>query len=102
MSHHFIKAITLSIFLLAGTAHTLHAAEAKTDVAVAESAATVSINGASAEELASAMNGVGLKKAQAIVSYRDQYGPFTEIEQLKEVPGIGSALVERNVARLKL
>jgi competence protein ComEA len=48
------------------------------------------------------MNGIGLKKAQSIVSYREQYGPFTTIDQLKEVPGIGSALVERNSARLKL
>lgn len=63
---------------------------------------TVNINSASAQELASVMNGVGLKKAEAIVSYRQQFGPFTELEQLKEVPGIGSALVERNLSRLKL
>ncbi len=62
----------------------------------------VSINEASAEQLAAGMNGIGLKKAQAIVSYREQYGPFTAIEQLKEVPGIGNALIERNSARLKL
>ncbi|MCA1178987.1 MULTISPECIES: ComEA family DNA-binding protein [unclassified Pantoea] len=62
----------------------------------------VSINQASAEQLAAAMNGIGLKKAQAIVSYREQYGPFTAIEQLKEIPGIGNALVERNSGRLKL
>ncbi|WP_215786418.1 ComEA family DNA-binding protein [Pantoea dispersa] len=62
----------------------------------------VSINQATTEQLAAAMNGIGLKKAQAIVSYREQYGPFSAIEQLKEVPGIGSALVERNSARLKL
>lgn len=36
----------------------------------------VSINTASAEDLARVMNGVGLKKAQAIVSYREEYGPF--------------------------
>ncbi|URQ61784.1 helix-hairpin-helix domain-containing protein [Pantoea alhagi] len=63
---------------------------------------TVSINSASAQELAAVMNGVGLKKAEAIVSYRQQFGPFTELEQLKEVPGIGSTLVERNLSRLKL
>lgn len=62
----------------------------------------VSINEATAEQLSAAMNGVGLKKAQAIVSYREQYGPFTAIEQLKEVPGIGNSLVERNAGRLKL
>ncbi|WP_067705268.1 helix-hairpin-helix domain-containing protein [Erwinia sp. ErVv1] len=62
----------------------------------------ISINHATAEEFAAALNGVGLKKAEAIVSYRDRYGAFTQIEQLKEVPGMGNALVERNLSRLKL
>ncbi|MDE8555896.1 helix-hairpin-helix domain-containing protein [Pantoea vagans] len=62
----------------------------------------VSINEATAEQLSAAMNGVGLKKAQAIVNYREQYGPFSAIQQLSEVPGIGNALIERNTARLKL
>ena len=62
----------------------------------------ISINQATAEQLAAGMNGIGLKKAQAIVNYREQYGPFSAIEQLKEIPGIGNALVERNLARLKL
>lgn len=62
----------------------------------------VSINNASAQELASALNGVGLKKAEAIVSYREKYGPFSQLEQLKEVPGMGNALVERNLSRIKL
>ncbi|MFH4210126.1 helix-hairpin-helix domain-containing protein, partial [Acinetobacter baumannii] len=39
-------------------------------------ATKVSINHASAEQRAQALNGVGLKKAQAIVSYREEYGPF--------------------------
>ncbi|NDO79286.1 hypothetical protein CJP72_00465 [Citrobacter sp. NCU1] len=62
----------------------------------------VSINTASAEELARAMNGVGLKKAQAIVSYREEYGPFKTVDDLKQVPGMGSSLVERNLAVLTL
>ncbi|OON37524.1 hypothetical protein BTJ39_20215 [Izhakiella australiensis] len=62
----------------------------------------VSINQASASELAKVLNGVGLRKAEAIVSYRKQYGPFTAIEQLSEVPGIGEALLKRNLANLKL
>ena len=63
---------------------------------------TVSINQASAEQLAEALNGVGLKKAEAIVRYREQNGPFTDIEQLQEVPGIGLALLERNRERLRM
>lgn len=62
----------------------------------------VSINSASAQELAAVMSGVGLKKAESIVSYREKYGPFTGVDQLKEVPGMGNALVERNLANLKL
>ncbi len=62
----------------------------------------VSINTASAEALAQAMNGVGLKKAQAIVSYRDEYGPFKTLEDLQQVPGMGASLVERNLDRLTL
>ncbi|EPF3811522.1 helix-hairpin-helix domain-containing protein [Klebsiella aerogenes] len=64
--------------------------------------AQVSINNASAEELAQAMNGVGLKKAQAIVSYREEYGPFKTLDDLKQVPGMGSSLVERNLSHLTL
>lgn len=62
----------------------------------------VSLNQATVEELVAALNGVGLKKAEAIVSYREQYGDFTDVEQIREVPGIGNALVERNLSRLKL
>jgi competence protein ComEA len=62
----------------------------------------VSINTGSAEALAQAMNGVGLKKAQSIVSYREEYGPFKALEQLQEVPGIGSSLVQRNLSHIKL
>ena len=65
-------------------------------------ATKVSINHASAEQLAQALNGVGLKKAQAIVSYREEYGPFKTLDDLKQVPGMGSALVERNLAHLTL
>jgi len=67
-----------------------------------EEGTQVSINSASAEDLAHAMNGVGLKKAQAIVAYRDEYGPFKTLDDLKQVPGIGSSLIERNLTHLTL
>lgn len=62
----------------------------------------VSINTAPAEALAQAMNGVGLKKAQAIVSYREEYGPFKTLDDLKQVPGMGNSLVERNLTHITL
>lgn len=62
----------------------------------------ISINTASAEELARVMNGVGLKKAQAIVSHREEFGPFKTLDDLRQVPGMGGALVERNLSHLML
>ncbi len=78
-------------------------AKASASVKTADDEGTrVSINTASAEALAQAMNGVGLKKAQAIVSYREEYGPFKTLDDLKQVPGMGNSLVERNLAHLTL
>jgi competence protein ComEA len=67
-----------------------------------EEGVKVSINSATAEALSKALKGVGLKKAQAIVSYREEYGPFKSVEDLKQVPGMGGKLVERNLVNLKL
>lgn len=78
------------------------AEKAPKDAAAAPDSATVSINSASAAQLAAALNGVGLKKAQAIVDYREQYGAFTQVEQLQEVKGIGPSILEKNRDRLKL
>ena len=36
---------------------------------------------------------VGPKTAQAIVDYRDQFGPFENLEQLMDVKGIGPATI---------
>lgn len=62
----------------------------------------VSINTATAEALAQALTGVGLKKAQAIVSYREEYGPFKTLDDLRQVPGMGGSLVEKNLSHLML
>ncbi|WP_343226480.1 ComEA family DNA-binding protein [Pseudomarimonas salicorniae] len=59
-------------------------------------AGKVDINRASAAEIAAAMNGIGLAKAEAIVAYRSENGPFKSIDQLAEVKGVGLKTVEKN------
>ncbi|MDE9452280.1 ComEA family DNA-binding protein [Xenorhabdus bovienii] len=61
---------------------------------------SININTANAEQLVKELNGVGAKKAQAIIEYREKYGQFTAIEQLQEVQGIGPALIEKNRDKL--
>lgn len=56
----------------------------------------VNINTADAATMADKLNGVGLKKAQAIVSYREQKGPFKTVDEVVDVPGIGEATLEKN------
>ena len=59
-------------------------------------ASPVDINSADAQTLADGLNGIGMSKAQAIVAYRNEHGPFSSADQLAEVKGIGQALVEKN------
>ena len=56
----------------------------------------VDINTDSAEKMADLLNGVGMKKANAIVSYRQQYGQFKTVDDLLNVSGIGPATLEKN------
>lgn len=60
----------------------------------------VNINTADAATLARALSGVGLKKAEAIVEYREANGRFDSPEALTEVKGIGTAIVERNADKI--
>lgn len=63
---------------------------------------SVNINTASAKEIAAALTGVGKKKAEKIVMYRDQHGPFEAVEALIKVKGIGKKILARNLDRVVL
>jgi competence ComEA-like helix-hairpin-helix protein len=67
---------------------------------VVEASRTVNVNTADAATLAAVLTGVGDSKAQAIVAYRKEHGPFKSPEQLVEVKGIGEALVAKNRDRI--
>lgn len=62
----------------------------------------VNINTASVAELQDKLVGIGEKKAQAIISYREKHGAFTSVEQLTDVSGIGKALLKQNINRIVL
>ena len=62
----------------------------------------VNINEADAATLADVLQGIGQSRAQAIVEYREQNGPFDDLEELKEVKGVGDATVELNRDRILL
>lgn len=56
----------------------------------------ININSADANMIASTLKGVGLKKAMAIIEYRETYGDFKDIQELEAVSGIGGATIKKN------
>lgn len=67
---------------------------------LAFAAGKININTADADTLASELVGIGSSKAEAIVSYRNENGPFESIESLTEVKGIGQKVLEENSGRI--
>jgi competence protein ComEA len=65
-------------------------------------AGAVNINTADAKTLAKELVGVGVAKAEAIVKYRTDKGPFKAPEELKKVEGIGESTYEHNKASIKV
>ncbi|XHF86609.1 ComEA family DNA-binding protein [Vibrio sp. HN007] len=63
---------------------------------------TVNINSASTDELATLLKGIGNKKAQDIVDYREKHGKFTSADDLIKVKGIGPSTIEKNRERIEL
>lgn len=61
--------------------------------------ARINLNTATVEALAS-LEGVGDAKAQAIVAYRSENGPFKSADELVQVSGIGERTLEKNADRL--
>ncbi|TMP05157.1 competence protein [Pseudoalteromonas sp. S3178] len=62
---------------------------------------TVSINNADAEMLAQ-LPGIGKKKAQAIVDYREENGEFKSVSDLSQVKGIGKKLLAKLEGKVSL
>lgn len=56
----------------------------------------VNINKASAAEIAKALNGIGMSKAEAIIKDRETNGPFKSVDDLARVTGVGPATLSKN------
>ena len=65
-------------------------------------AAQVNINTADADTLSNELSGIGQSKAEAIVAYREQHGPYKQLQDLANVKGIGSSTIEKNKSKMIL
>ncbi|WP_353570324.1 helix-hairpin-helix domain-containing protein [Candidatus Albibeggiatoa sp. nov. BB20] len=71
-------------------------------VVYAEPVEQVNINKAGAERIKQVLSGIGDKKSQAIVEYRNAHGDFNSAYDLMLVNGIGKKTVDKNIDRIIL
>ena len=67
-----------------------------------EANANVNINTADAKTLALELSGIGPKRAETIIAFREQHGPFKSIDGLLEIKGIGKKTLERNRSKITI
>jgi len=82
------KAVVVSLFLAAAS--------------LSAHAEPVDINTANAMTISKNLKGIGIKKAEAIVAYRDKHGKFKSVDDLAKVKGIGKKTIAMNKANLSL
>ena len=62
----------------------------------------VDINTADASTLAKELNGVGPARAQAIVAYRNEHGPFRSVDDLALVKNLPQKVIDSNRELLRV
>lgn len=61
----------------------------------------INLNKADARTLTHSFKGIGEKRAQAIVRYREQHGHFRSLADLAGVRGLGKSFVIKNLPELQ-
>jgi competence protein ComEA len=61
----------------------------------------IRLNSATSAQLQQ-LSGIGEKKAEAILQYRQQHGKFKTVDELQQIKGIGPKLLQKNKDRLAL
>jgi len=89
-----LMGILVVAVLMAGISGVVTPVQAAGKQAGATSVSKLNINKASAAEL-TALNGIGQKKAEAIVAFRTEHGNFKKAEDLMLVKGIGPKVFEK-------
>jgi competence protein ComEA len=61
----------------------------------------INLNNADAKTLAK-LHGIGEKRAQAIIAYRESKGGFKTVDELQNVKGIGQKFIDKNRSLLSV
>ena len=89
-----LSSILITLLFALSTSQPLMAKNASVEPGVVQMT-SVNLNKAGAKEIAKALKGIGMKKAKAIVAYREKHGEFKAVEELASVKGIGVATIAK-------
>lgn len=96
-------AVVLSFFVISLSTEAM-AQDVKTVVSPPveqQSVKKINLNNATVQELTGSFKGIGKKRAEAIVSYRDEHGEYKSVEDLAHVRGLGQAFVNSHLVQLQ-
>jgi len=68
---------------------------------IAQTIDKINLNKADVSTLTNSFKGIGKKRAEAIVKYREEHGDFKSIDDLAQVRGMGKAFVNSHLAQLQ-
>lgn len=99
-----ISIIALSLFTASAAVHAVPAQPTPTQapvVAKTAKSSKINLNTADVTTLSHSFKGIGAKRAEAIVAYRQSHQGFKTIEELAEVKGFGKKFIAKNIEKLK-
>jgi competence protein ComEA len=98
-----LSAFVVAAFLMITSSFVLAAEKASSDqpqdVAIIQQ--SININTADLDALTQ-LKGIGAKKAEAIIAWREANGGFKSIDQLLEIKGIGESTLEANREKIQI
>ena len=96
-----IFAVVLSLFVVSIPLNAANIPPNPQPVKVSPATAKIDLNKADANALSKSFKGIGQKRAEAIVKYREDHGKFNSIEDLAKVKGIGEHFVKSHKSQLQ-
>jgi competence protein ComEA len=61
----------------------------------------INLNTANVQQLIQTVKGIGKKRAEAIIHYRETHGQFKSVEDLANVRGLGKSFVQSHKTQLQ-
>jgi competence protein ComEA len=92
--------VFLSLFVLSSVTQSAPATPCNQTNVVTQTAPKINLNTADITMLSTSMKGIGKKRAEAIIKYRETHDGFKSLDELAYVPGLGKNFVSSNMEKL--